>query len=106
MNRYIIILIIVLLVVAAALVGIGFALRPAPQTPSQNPGDTTPPSTGTNPVSSTVDVTAQTAEAVKSAFQSKIPSDNPDHTKLYATAVSGQYALQSWSGDIMGGQGF
>jgi hypothetical protein len=41
---------------------------------------------------------------VRNAFQSSIPANNPDNIKLRETVIADGYALQIWSGDVMGGQ--
>lgn len=42
--------------------------------------------------------------AVRNTFQSSIPSNNPDRIKPRETVIADKYALQSWGGDVMGGQ--
>jgi hypothetical protein len=76
------------------------------------------PSSGTGAVNSTSQSTGNTAHTnpshetntseagtVTSAFVSSIPPNHPDHIKPVGTAIiSGNYALQTWAGDVMGGQ--
>lgn len=44
------------------------------------------------------------ATAVQTAFTAWLASDNPDNIRMGNTVVSGEYALQLWTGDITGGQ--
>ncbi|MDE2071171.1 MAG: hypothetical protein KGI70_00340 [Patescibacteria group bacterium] len=104
MNRNLIIGIV--LVVVLALVAIFFVFSgsstPAPQPSNGNP-TVTYPSDNTGLPNTQSGTTAQ-QQAVQAAFQSRLPADNPNHTKLYATVIVGDYALQVWAGDVMGGE--
>lgn len=42
--------------------------------------------------------------AVRNTFQSNIPSNNPDNIKPRETVIADRYALQTWGGNVMGGQ--
>lgn len=101
MNRYITIAVVVLLVVAAA-IGIVFLLYPNNPAPAgqQQVTQGTP-----QPTNSTVSVpVGRTKEAARAAFQQAVDKQNIDNTKLYETSIAGNYALQAWAGDVMGGQ--
>lgn len=43
-------------------------------------------------------------EAVQAAFKNAIAPYDQDHTQVRNTVVVGEYALQVWVGDVMGGQ--
>ena len=99
MNRYIIIL-TVLFVAIAAVMGIIFLLWPSAPVPSQQQGGGT-----SQPVSSTVSVSPDpSVRAVQAAYQAELAKHESDNTKLYETSIVGEYALQVWAGDVMGGQ--
>lgn len=64
----------------------------------------TPPSV---PGSSGYSVTLQQSQdsrAVQAAYQSVLSKNNFDNVRLYQTAISEGYALQSWKGDSIGGE--
>ena len=98
MNRYLIIVAAVLLIVIAAF-GVAFLLRPSNPIPSEQQGGVS------QPVSSTVSVsTDPSKQAVQSAYRNELAKHPSDNTKLYETSIVGDYALQVWAGDIMGGE--
>jgi hypothetical protein len=43
-------------------------------------------------------------QAVQSAFKNKIVPNDKDNTKLRQTVIAGDYALQVWGSDVMGGE--
>mgnify|MGYP001617913680 CR=1 FL=1 len=98
MNRYLVVFIALLLVVAAA-VGAVLLLRPgatAPAVPQQGMPQ---------PISSTVSVpTDRSAGAAQTAFRREIAPYVTDNVRLQETVVVGDYALQVWSSDSMGGE--
>lgn len=101
MNRYIISTVIVLLVVGAA-VGIIFLLYPNNPAPS---GQQQVTQGAPQPTNSTVSVpVGRTKEAARAAFQQAVDKQNIDNTKLYETSIAGDYALQAWAGNVMGGE--
>ena len=98
MNRYIIIFVTILLIAIAA-AGAAFFLRP-----NSNPAPVIQQGTY-QPTSSTVSVTAdRSKEAARAAFQNALDKNNIDNTKLQETVVVGDWALQAWGGDVMGGE--
>ena len=98
MNRYLTIFITILFIVAVAS-GVVFVLL-RPNSPAPVVQQSTPP-----PVSSTVSVSAdRSKEAARAALQQAIDRQNIDNTKLYGTSIAGDYALQAWAGDVMGGE--
>lgn len=107
MTRQIIITLVVLAVVGIA--GAYFLMQPpAPTTPAQQQTQTDTPNDSTNTTSQPSVTTPQPSttevNTVQSAFQSALPLGNPDHIKLYETAIVSGYAIQSWKGDTMGGE--
>ncbi len=99
MNRYIIIAIVVVILAGLAVVGSLLFLTPT------SPAPVTQQTVTPQPISSTVSVpVGRTKEAARAAFQQAIDKHNIDNTKLYETSISGDYALQVWAGDVMGGE--
>jgi hypothetical protein len=41
---------------------------------------------------------------VQAAYRSELAKHPSDNTQLHATVVVGDYALQVWAGDVMGGE--
>jgi len=101
MNRLLTIVVIGLTIIALA-AGVVFVLRMV--IPPPDPGE---PSSFTDyfraPVSSQ-SISGRTKEAARATFQQAINKNNIDNTKLQETSIAGDYALQNWAGDIMGGQ--
>src|SRR3989344_2041506 len=98
MNRYIIILVTLLLI---AIVGIGVAFYSRPNSGIAPVVQQAVP----QPVSSTVSVpTDRSKEDARSTFQHALDQNNIDNIKLQETVVAGDWALQAWAGDVMGGE--
>ncbi len=101
MNRSIAILLVLIVIVA---LGIGllvfFSTRSAAP-----PDQLNTPSTNTGTPNSTVSVTQQRSKTeVRAAYQEIITKNPGDNTELYDTSIVGEYALQVWAGDTMGGE--
>src|SRR3989338_5790586 len=106
MSRPLSFSIIGLLCVFSIALGYWFFLRPLPSqqqvtTPTNNQ------TVSTDNFRSSVDVlqTASLAQrAVRNMFQQEVAQGHPDNIKLSETVVVGEYALQGWIGDVMGGE--
>ena len=99
MNRFISILIAVITIGAVVVFGFLYLSRPAtPTVPVQQQGGV--PSDNTYVAQSA----GRSKEAAKAAFQQAVDRQNIDNTKLYQTSIAGDYALQVWAGNIMGGE--
>lgn len=100
MNRNIIILVTLLIVVIVA--GAIWFLRSNQPTPTGQgiPAVTLPDNS--NGVPSQQD--SQSKAAVQSAFRSGIAPYVTDNVRLQQTVIAGEYALQVWTSDTMGGQ--
>ena len=102
MNRYIIIAIVVLLIAGVAVIGFLLFTSPASPAPVTQQRAATPQQ---NTPSSTTSVsTSRSKEGVQSAFKSGVAPYVTDNLKLKETVISGDYALQAWSSDTMGGE--
>lgn len=104
-QKFIVASLVVIVIVAAG--GIFFWFRLASQTPnppsqSNQQGGNGSPYT---PVpSTTATVSAEEQKKVETDFSSQIASDNTDNVKTYQTVIVGEYALQVWKGDNLGGE--
>ena len=98
MNGYkiFISLLIVLLIVGSGVAYFVYKNNVTPTTPNGTPQ--------TNGLPDVPSSSVQTQEAVQSAFLKYIAGHDSDNKKVRNTAISGGYALQVWSGNIMGGQ--
>jgi hypothetical protein len=100
MNRITILLLTLLIVVGVA-IGMTFYLRSS--TPAQNQQGIAPVTLPDVPPP-TLQLDSNSKEAVQAAYKSELAKHPGDNTKLYQTVISGDYALQLWSGNLMGGE--
>jgi len=92
--------VITALVILAAVVGVAFYVTTPGAPQEQVPNDNTPISDSTVSVSNDYAKEA----AVQAAYRAEIAKYPEDHTKMLRTAVVGDYALQEYTGDVMGGE--
>lgn len=101
-HKALTIILIALSLVVAVFTGVMLFLRftQAPATQQQQIPPVTFPSDSNPPVLSNLN----SKSAVQSAFQKEIAPYDTDHTQLYETVISGEYALQVWKGLTFGGE--
>src|SRR3989338_5458479 len=107
MNRSLSLSIIGLLCVFSIALGYWFFLRPSSSSTQQVVTPQNNQTVSTDSLRSSVDVlqTASLAQrAVRNRFQQEVAQGHPDNIKLSETVVVGEYALQGWIGDVMGGE--
>jgi cytoskeletal protein RodZ len=101
MNRFLIILIIVVSLAGVA-AGVLFLLRP--NTPAPAPTTTQDNTSPTNNSTVSVSVSSTDPQAVQAAYRAELAKHPSDNTKLSQTVIADGYALQVFSGDILGGE--
>ncbi|HEV8666543.1 MAG TPA: hypothetical protein VN665_01695 [Candidatus Paceibacterota bacterium] len=103
MNRTLIILLSLVVVLGVA-IGITLYVKSSPTptastqqgngTPVSVPNVTTPPPPGDS----------NSKEAVQAAYEAELAKHPSDNTKLYQTVIEGNYALQVYAGNVLGGE--
>ncbi len=102
MNRTILIIVAVIVVAVFAVGGLLFlSSRPPASTPPLQQFEDNTPSYTNSTVSTD---SSYSKEAVQAAYRSELDKYPSDNTELYEISIVGDYALQVWVGDHMGGQ--
>ena|SRR6185312_2873044 len=102
MNKIITILIILIVIVFAIAGVVWFMRSQSPVSPGtdNNSGVVIPSdsnSSGTSQV-------PQSASSVQAAFKNSLGTNNPDNIIPTDTVIAGNFALQSWEGQVTGGE--
>ena len=101
MNRHLSIIVILLIILVVAIGG-AFIFFTRDQAPSAT---TEIPPSGTLPSVPQPNDASQSKDAVQAAFESAMAPYGSEHIQFLNTVIAGDYALQLWKGDTMGGEG-
>ncbi len=94
-------MVVIFLVIMAAIGIVFYISYVPPKTPAGQQGSTYTP---TNNNSTVVVRSDRSKGSVQAAYRAELAKHESDNTQLFDTIVVGEYAIQVYAGDIMGGQ--